>query len=119
MGADLTRGTYIEAVGEAYLPDLGIPRHPLMGLDDTVAALEAERDRQQQVIQAFGGTDIPLTLLIMKNESMLSASVINRLYVRPGIAASYLGGPQVAFGLMEGSIANVPLFTLLYMRPYL
>jgi hypothetical protein len=119
VGADLTRGTYIEAIGEAYLPDLGIPRHPLTGLDDTVAALEAERDRQQQVIQAFGGTDIPLTLLIMKNESMLSASVINRLYVRPGIAASYLGGPQVAFGLMEGSIANVPLFTLLYMRPYL
>jgi hypothetical protein len=117
--AGLLVGTYVDAIGEAYLPDLGIPQPPLAGFDDQVAALEAERDRQQQVVRAFGDMDTALTLLLLKSDSTLAASVIDMRHVRPGNAASYLGAQQAAFGIMERSVVDVPLFTLLYMRAYI
>jgi hypothetical protein len=117
--ADLPVGTYIEAIGEAYMPDLGLGQSPLDELDDIVAELQSELDRQQQVVRAFEDTETALVLLLMKSNSSLAGSVIDRHHVRPGTAASYLTETQVAFGLMERSVAGVPLFTLLYMRPYI
>jgi hypothetical protein len=116
---DLARGTFVEVVGEVYLPGLGaMPQLGHTRLDQTVAALEAECHRQQQVVRAFGDADTTLMLLIVKDDSRLSASVIDRKHVRAGAAGSYLAGALEAFGLMEGSISDVPLFTLIYMRPY-
>jgi hypothetical protein len=109
-------GTFAELIGSLYAPTVA-PVPPPEG--NYVALLEAAASRQTAILRGFGDTTTVLVPLLFQSEDQVVGSVADRRWVRTGLAASYLTYPQVAFGIVEQVSEELPLITLIYMRPYL
>ena len=113
---DSAPGTFIEVVGTAYLPPVAAADPlPPQDLRTTVAA---ECTRQTQVVRALGDEDTVLMPLLLTDQRGIVGSVIVRRWIRQEWAASYLPLQQVCFGIVERVVQGLPLFTLIYMRPF-
>jgi hypothetical protein len=116
---DTPVGTFIEAVGTAYFPTLGQPRPVPDDHREAAEAVIGESTRQLEAAEAFGARDAQLLpMLLVQENNDACGSIVDRRHIRPGYAASYLGGIQICFGIMERVAQHLPLFTLLYMRAY-
>ena len=108
---------FAELIGPLYAPTVAPASARPQG--DYVALVEAAADRQTAILRAFGDTATVLVPLLFQGEGGVVGSVADRRWVRPGLAASYLAYPQVGFGIVEQVSEDLPLITLIYMRPYL
>jgi hypothetical protein len=110
-------GTFAEVVGPVHAPTVA----PAFAPPDQrlVALVEAAASRQSEILRGFGDTETVLVPLLFLDERGTVGSVVDRRWVRAGLAASYLTYPQVGFGIVEQVSQEVPLITLVYMRPYL
>ena len=110
-------GIFAELIGSLYAPTVAPVSAPPEG--NYVALLEAAASRQTAILRGFGDTTTVLIPLLFQSEDRVVGFVADRRWVRPGLAASYLPYPQVAFGIVEQVSEELPLITLIYMRPYL
>ena len=114
---DSAPGTFMEAVGTAYLPPVAAadPLPP----SDVRTTIAAECARQTEVVRALGDADTVLMPLLLTDRRGIVGSVIVRRWIRQELAASYLPLQQVCFGIVERTVQGLLLFTLIYMRPYI
>jgi hypothetical protein len=110
-------GTFAEVIGPVHAPTVA----PALSPPDpgVVVLVEAATSRQTQILRGFGDTETVLVPLLFLDERGTVGSVVDRRWVRTGLAASYLTYPQVGFGIVERVTQDLPLITLVYMRPYL
>ncbi len=86
---------------------------------ELVALVEAATSRQSEILRGFGNTETVLVPILFMDKRGTVGSVVDRRWVRTGLGASYLTSPQVGFGIVEPVSQELPLITLIYMRPYL
>jgi hypothetical protein len=110
-------GTFAEVIAPLYAPTVAPGSSP----PDTryLELIEAAANRQTAILRGFGDAQTVLVPLLFLDERGIVGSVADRRWVRPGLAASYLNYPQVGFGIVEQVSEDLPLITLIYMRPYL
>lgn len=119
LSADLSSppGTFMEVVGPAYLPPVALAEP--VPAENLRALLTAECQRQTEVVRGFGDADTVLMPLLLTDQRGVVGSVISRRWVRQDWAASYLPLDQVGFGIVERIVDDLPLMTLIYLRPYI
>ena len=109
-------GEFAEIIGSAYLPPAAITEPPPP--ENLRTALFNECERQAQVIRALGDSTNVLLPLLLSNDRFSVGSVISQKWLRPELVASYIQDSQVGFGIVERILDDLPLITLIYMRPF-
>jgi len=110
-------GAFAEVVGPVHLPPAMQATPPPS--EATLTRIQSEKDRQADILQALGDSETVLLPLLVLDAGGTVGSIIDRRWLRAAWAASYLSSPQVAFGLVERVVADLPLITLIYLRPYI
>lgn len=110
-------GTFVEAAGSAYFPELNQPTPPPANLEALARSVGAECQRRRETARAFGDKAPDFISMLLAGDEALSAAVVDCKHIRADRAADSLKERQVCFGLMQADIDEIPMFTLLYMRP--